>query len=249
MALAGKIALSVFPALLAAGGAYMLYATRAGRARADAIDGTPERPVGELTAGEGYVALSGRARASTDERVPATIAGTDGVAVQTIVEEYVGTSPGDARRSDWQALYGDADAVPFAVADDTGTIPVESPDGDAEGVTVDPTVVEVEPGEDPPANVARWIAETDGVERDPDTRRAYKQGVIEDGESVSALGEPVERDGGLVLTGDDRPDEFVVSDLSEDELSDEAGYGLAGYVVGAILLAVGVVPLAVLWLA
>lgn len=248
MSVTGKLALSVLPALFVLGGVGMAYKTHQGRERADTVAGAERHDAASLEPGDGLVAVEGTARATGDDLVPATMAGTEGVVVRTVVEQRAAGAVGDKRKTDWDTIYADGNYVPFAVADDTGEAAVEPPDGDVSNVTVDTELYESEPGEEPPEPVRRWLAETDGIDAAVDQYRGYRQGVIEDGESVYGVGEPVAGDGGVVLTGGDRSEEFVVSDLSAEELAEETGYGLAGYVVGGLLLVVGLAPLALIWL-
>lgn len=62
-------------------------------------------------------------------------------------------------------------------------------------------VYEAEDGEEPPEPVRRWLKETDvDAEEEIDPHRGYKQGIIEDGETVYAKGESVNDNGNLVFT-------------------------------------------------
>ena len=248
MTLIGQLALSLLPGGLAGLGGFMMYRTRQGRERASAIEEDGETTVDALQPGGGVVGVEGVARATGDDRVTAAMIGRDGVAVRTVVEERVADAVGESRRSDWQTVYADGDYVPFVVDDGTGTVAVEPPDGSVSSFTVDSRQFVAEPGEEPPKQVRDWLATTDGIDAATDQYRNYEQAVIEDGETVYARGEPVAVDGAVSLAGDDRPDEFAVSDLGREGLADEESYGRAGYVVGAVLLCVGLAGLALLWL-
>lgn len=245
----GLIVLSVFPAILAVGGLGMAYRTYQGRQRAATIDELDPSPVGDLEPGTGVTAVSGAARPAADDPdlVSATMLDAKGVYVSDQVQERH-AAPADENRpgSDWETVGASTQAIPFVVDDGSGSVPVSIPD--AGNVSVAVETVEVESGAEPPPEVTAWLAETDGIEAAPGEHRAYKQGVIEAGEEVYAVGEPVADGGEMVFTGESHPDEFVVTDRSQSALSQDTGYGLAGYAFGAVLFLVGAVPLAYLWL-
>jgi len=248
MAVVGRLVFSAIPVLLVLWGGVMIYRTYEGRRRAADIDEGSDTAVADARPGSGVIEVTGTARATVDDLVPATMLDTEGVVVRTVVEERAADAVGDARGTDWDTIYADGDFVPFEIDDGTGQIAVEPPEGDVSRFTVDTELYESEPGEEPPEPVQRWLDETDSLDAAVDQYRGYRQGAIEAGESVYAMGEPVTMDGNrTVLTGGDSPDEFVVSDLSKDELSDSAGYGTSSYVIGGLLLVLGTVPLAYLW--
>lgn len=248
MSVVGKLALSVFPALIAVFGAGMVYKTYAGREEAATIRGAVERSIGDLTPGDGLVAVSGTVRAGAD-LLPAPMVDTEGVAVRTVVEERAADEIGSSRGTDWDTIYDAGDYVPFAIDDGTGEIAVEPPGGNVGEFLMDTASYESEPGEDPPEPVQRWLAATDGIEAAADQYRGYRQAVIEDGETVHGVGEPVSGESGLALTGDERPDDYVVSNLPRDEVADEASYGVGAYVLGTILFLLGSGAVTYLWLA
>lgn len=245
----GLLVLSVFPTLLALGGLGMVYRTYQGRQQAAAIDDLDPSPVADIEAGAGVTAISGAVRPAADDPdlVSATMLDTDGVYVSDEVQERH-AAPADENRpgSDWETVTASTQAIPFVVDDGSGSVPVRIPE--AGSVSVAAETIEVEPGSEPPPGVMDWLAETDGIEAAPKEYRAYKQGVIEAGEEVYAVGEAVTDGGGLVFTGKTHPEEFVVTDRSQSALSEDSGYGLGGYAFGAVLFVVGAAPLAYLWL-
>jgi hypothetical protein len=246
-AIGAKLFLSFFalPFLLA--GVYMLKATYEGRQRAADVEGREPTDVAGLQPGDGPVVVEGTARARGDDLVEAPMLDAAGVHVVTRVEEYSSDEVGDQKGTAWDTVYATVESVPFVLDDGTGEIPVEVPDGG--DVKLDPEVFEAEAGEAPPEPVQRWLETTDLDADEVDPHRAYKQAVLEDDETAYAMGEAVvDDDGELVLGADDYPGEFVVSDMGADELADEEGYGRGGYAIGAVLFAVGAVPLAFIWL-
>lgn len=249
MTVAGQLFLSLFPALFVLGGGYVLKATYDGRQRVAGIEETEATPVGELQPDGGLTVVEGTARATSDERVDAAMLDREGVYVYTQIEERSAREIGEKTGPAWETIYTESDAVPFAIDDGTGEIRVELPDQGT--TTIDPEVFEAENGEEPPAAARRWLEGTDvAVAEEVDPHRAYKQGVIEDGETVYAKGEPaVDGDGQLVFTGDARPGEFRLTDLSRDELAAAEETSRTGYAIGAVLLALGLLPLAFIWLA
>lgn len=248
MSIVGLVALSAFPAILALFGGWMAVRTYRGRQRAADVEARETTDVAELQTGSGVDEVTGTARAADDELLPASMAETEGVAVRTVVEERSAGQVGERRNTDWDTVYADGDYVPFVVDDGTGEVPVRPPEDDVSSITVETVAYESEPGAEPSDPVQRWLAETDGIEAAVDEYRGYRQGVVEDGEAVYAAGEPVADGGGVVLTGDERPDEFVVSDRSKEEVAEDSSYGLSGYVIGGALLLVGLGALALLWL-
>ena len=248
MTVAGQLFLSLFPALFVLGGGYMLKATYDGRQRAAGIEATEPTPVGDLRPDGGLTVVEGTARARADDRVDAAMLDREGVYVYTQIEERSAREIGENAGPAWETVYTESDGVPFAINDDTGEVPIALPDQGT--TTLDSEVFEAESGEKPPKPVRRWLEGTDvDVDEEIDPHRAYKQGVIEDGETVYAKGEPaVDADGQLVFTGDARPDEFRLTDLSRDELAAEEATSRGGYAIGAVLLAIGLLPLAFIWL-
>jgi len=248
MTVAGQLFLSLFPALFVLGGGYMLKATYDGRQRAAEVEETEATPIGELSPDGGLAVVEGTARATGDERVDAAMLDREGVYVYTQIEERSAREIGENKGPAWETIYTESEGVPFAIEDGTGEVPVELPDQGT--TTLDPKVFEAESGEEPPEPARRWLEGTDvDVDDEVDPHRAYKQGLIEDGEPVYAKGEPaVDDDGQLILTGDARPDEFRLTDLSRDELAAEEETSRTGYAIGAVLLAIGLLPLAFIWL-
>lgn len=247
MTVVGNLFLSLFPTPFALGGAYMLKRTYERNQHAAEVESTDPTAVGDLQPGDGPTVVEGTARAVGDERVEAPMLDSEGVYVYTQIEERSAREVGEQTGPAWETLYTESDAVPFVIDDGTGEIPVEKPE---RGVTkLDPEVFEAESGEEPPEPARRWLDGTDvDIEEEVDPHKAYKQGLIEDGETVYARGEPVSDGGDIVLTGDDHPDDFLLTDLAREELSEEESAGSLGYIVGLVLLAMGLVPLAFIWL-
>lgn len=248
MSVVGRLALSLLPAVIAVVGAGMVYRTYAGREEAATIRGAAERSIGDLTPGDGLVAVSGTVRAGGD-LLSAPMVDTEGVAVRTVVEERSADEVGSARGTDWDTIYDAGDYVPFAIDDGTGEIAVEPPGGNVGAFLMDTASFESEPGEEPPEPVKRWLAATDGIEAAVDEYRGYRQAVVEDGETVHGVGEPIDGESGLALSGDQRPDDYVVSNLPREEVAEHASSGVAAYALGAVLFLLGSGAVAYLWLA
>ena len=239
-------AVTALPMLI---GAAVIYKGYTSRQHAATIEETDSTPIGELQADGGLFEIKGRAR-GRGETSTAVMLDREGVAVTTSVQRRdTRSSPGDnaGRRTVWNEVYGDRTVHDFAVEDDTGSIPVDVPDeGD---LTIATQTVSVGVDETPPPAVQRLIDAVDGLEADPDNVRRYSEGVIEEGESLYGLGEPVtDENGQLVFSGEERASEFVVSDLSEEALAKEkAGGGIGAYILGGFFLLMGAGFTALLW--
>lgn len=246
MAVEGQLFLSFFAVPFALAGGYLLKATYDSRQRAGDIEGTAPTAVGELEPGDGPTTIEGTARATGDDRVTAAMLDREGLCVYTQIEERSAREIGESTGPSWETVYRDRDSVPFAIDDGTDEVPVEIPDQGATRLELE--VYEAGHGEEPPEPVRRLLRGTDVDPREEvDPHKGYKQGLIEDGETVYATGEPVSDGGDIVLTGENRPGEFLLTDLPREELADQETAGVGSYVLGAVLLAVGLVGLAFIW--
>jgi len=252
MSLTTRLAFSILPAALALAGIGMAFLTYRSRRRAETIEATDRTPVEDLQPGSGLAAVVGEARPLEDRLLTAHLLGTEGVARVTTVQrrrdrghDHEGHTSTTSR---WIDLYDDTKYVPFAVDDGTGEVAIEVPNPGR--IALETETYVVEPDEDPPEPVRELIGRIDGLEPAPGETRRYAQGVVEVGNRVSVLGEPVVDDGTseTILAGDREADEFVVSDVSKGTLADAEAYGRAGYVLGALFFLAGGVPLGVIWL-
>jgi hypothetical protein len=245
MAIVGKLFLSFFVVPFALGGGYLLKGTYDRRREASGLEASETTAVGELQPESGCTVIEGTARATGEKRVEAAMIDREGVYVYTQIEERSAREVGENTGPSWETVYTDSESVPFVIDDGTGEIPVEIPEQGA--TTLDPETYDADHGEEPPEPVRRWLQTIDsspGNEVDP--HRAYKQGVIEDGETVYAKGEPV-GNGELVFTGDTQPEEFLLTDMSLDELAEQENVSIAASILGAVLLTIGLVGLAIIW--
>lgn len=253
MSLTTRLAFSILPVALALVGIGIVFLTYRSRRRAETIEAADRTAVEDLQPGSGLAAVVGEARPLEDRLLTAHLLGSEGVARVTTIQrrrdrsyDHEGHTSTTSR---WVDLYSDSKYVPFAVDDGTGEVAIDVPTAGRIALETEDYVVE--PDEDPPGPVRELIDRIDGLEPAPDETRRYAQGVVEVGDRVSVLGEPVVDDDGrseTILAGDRRADEFVVSDVSTETLADAEAYGRAGYVVGAVFFLAGVVPLGVIWL-
>lgn len=245
MAIGGKLFLSFFVVPFALGGGYLLKTAYDSRQQASELETTESTAVGELESGDGPTVIEGTARSKGEKRVEAAMLDREGVYVFTEIEERSARKVGENPDPTWETIYTNSNSVPFVIDDGTDEIPVEIPE---QGATkLDPEVFEADQGEEPPAPVQRWLQGTDSEpEEEVDTHRGYKQGIIEDGETVYARGEPV-ANGELVFTGNKHPEEFLLTDLSLNELAEQTEAGIGSYLLGTVLLTVGLVGLALIW--
>lgn len=239
--------ISVVPMLVGLG---MIYRGYTSRKLADTMAEIDPTPIGNLQPGDGLVEIEGRARAEA-ERSAAPMLDTEGVAVTTSVERRdIRDAPGDqpGQRTVWNTVHSDRTVHDFSVEDDTGRVPVDIPSDGELNIAIQTTTVGK--NDTPPAHVQSLIDATEGLDADPLNVRRYSQGVIEDGESVYGLGEPTTgADGQLVFTGDGRASEFILSDLSEEQLAEQkAGGGLGGYLLGGLFFVVGAGVMLLVWL-
>ncbi|MFT4891146.1 MAG: hypothetical protein ACI9YT_002068 [Halobacteriales archaeon] len=253
MSLTTRLAFSILPVVLALVGIGMAISTYRSRRRAETIEATDRTAVEDLQPGSGLAAVVGEARPLEDRLLTAHLLGTEGVARVTTIQRRRGRAHDHENHtsttSRWVVLYSDSKYVPFAVDDGTGEVAIHVPNPGRIALETEDYVVG--PDEDPPGSVRELIDRIDGLEPAPGETRRYAQGVVEVGDRVSVLGEPVVDDDGRsesILAGDRRADEFVVSDVSKGTLADAESHGRAGYVLGALFFLAGAVPLGAIWL-
>jgi hypothetical protein len=180
-----------------------------------------------VTPGDGRTVVTGVARPLDGATVTARFTDTDAFVADAEV-----VRPNDADEYDGRPAVETSDeetrAVPFLVADDSGSVRVEAPvegrrsgGGDAAdapaadvdlGLDVDR--VEVRPGSEP-AHLAAFVRESAPYDLDvtPGGRRRYDVGVLEPGEEAYVLGVPT-RGPRPTFAGEDGS--LVVSDLSRE---------------------------------
>lgn len=128
--------------------------------------------------------------------------------------------------SEWNTIHSDTWIAPFDLEDDTGAIRVEPDRATTFEISdANTTEITVEGGESPPPAVRAFLDGVDGVGPSHERRR-YEQAVIPTDAAVYVLGGAEQRDaeGGanedrLVIRRDDGSGRFVVSDMTEAELT------------------------------
>lgn len=236
--------LSSIPILIGLG---LIYAGRRRRKMAAEMAATETTPIGDIEAGDAPVAVGGEAR-PVSGTASATMLGTDAVRVGTFVQRWMG---GADDSSPWRAVYRNDDRVPWLIDDGTGQLTVDATrQGDIE---IDTTRYVVDEGETPPDAVQRLIDTTDELSADPDTKRRYNEYAIEVGAEVYAYGEAVERADAptdLVLTAEETPAQFALTDISQEYVTDKQSRGsILLYLFALVPLAIGCFFTATIWLA
>lgn len=216
-------------------------------------------PVRDLQGHDGAVEIEGTARADDDgATVESPFTGTDCLAYEYEVEEYQSSG----KHSSWKTLAEGRRGVPFVVRDATGAVEVD-PDG-AE-LRFEDHAVEVDPGEEPPEDVARFVGANPDVDRQDASldlgitelalgnRQRFTERRLDPGEDVYVYGQARPDDGGewgdslvdaVVGDGDAAP-VFVVSDTDERGTARRfAVDGLLHVGLGVALLAFAAVTLA-----
>lgn len=215
------------------------------RKQAELTASAESKAIADLTAEDGRVSLSGRVEAAEDP-VESVLADASGPVVKTEAARYnAGTSgdmDGDGVRETNEGA-GSYDyrqeavqASAFDIDDSTGQIHVDV-DGTTDAV-VEPTAhVDVENGA--PEEVIGLADELgDDLIIGSQTAR-IRQGVIEIGDDATVQGVPRQTGEGLVLGAGEVP--VLVSDRSKSETEQaQAAGGVGQYVLGVVLLLVGV---------
>ena len=230
--LIGTLFIALFALLIVAAGPIMLVVSLREYRLVWTVLRTPTSDAGEarLSPSDGYVEVRGEVR--PDETLEAPVSRDECVAYEYETEEY----RGGGRSASWRVVDERTEATGFYVDDGTGRIYVDpgtsecDDHGNAELRLYDEEVIHVDGGDEPPEEVARFLAENDEVDRQEGevnlgvveipkaNDRRYKEKKLEPGDEVYVLGEVLRDDGAnpesLVLTdGYDTPD-FVVSDRS-----------------------------------
>lgn len=177
MAIEGQLFLPLFAVPFALAGGYLLKTTHDNRQRAADVVGTEPTPIRELDPGDDQTTIEGTARATGDDRVTAAMRDREGLCALTRIEERSARELGENTGPSWETGYRERDSVPFVIDDGTDAGPVEIPD---QGPTrLEPETYEAGHGEEPPVPVRRWLRGTD-----VDSHKWYKQGLVENGETV-----------------------------------------------------------------
>lgn len=138
------------------------------------------------------------------------------------IEEY--RRSGDSR--EWRTVERGTISDRFYLEDDTGAILVDDPvNASVEISDGNTTEVRVGPGEAPPTRIGDFCVQQD-ISPTSSNHRRYTQSVLADGTEVYVLGgaKPLEDSddydstNDLIVTNDDGPYPFLVSDRSEGEL-------------------------------
>jgi hypothetical protein len=214
--------------------------------------------VRDLHGRDGPVELEGTARAAEDGgTVAGPFTGTDCLACEYEVEEYQSSG----KSSSWNTLAEGRDGVPFVVGDGTGEVEVD-PEGAA--VRFEEDVLEVDPGDELPEDVARFVGSHPDVDRQDGSldlgvteltlgnRQRFTERRLDVGEDVYVYGQahPAERGGwgdtlvdAVVGDGEAAP-VFVVSDTDERGTARRFGADAAWQVgLGVALVAAAAVAL------
>jgi hypothetical protein len=208
--------------------------------RTSRLTETDPTPTGQV--GPGPVVLEGTATVAPGEgTVEAPFTGTEAVLARAEVTRL--RDQEDPGRT-FETVYEDERRVPFLVDDGSGGVRVEVPAGADLRLEEDRT--EVTPGSEPD-HLAAFAEREVGLSTQVSTgdRRRYDQSVAAPGETVLLAGEAVRRGGDVVVAGGERPESFVLSDLSREEIGSGGTIGAAiAYAFGAVSIVIGVAALA-----
>lgn len=222
-------------------GAFMLYGGYQNRRTAARVTNTERTPIADARPGDGPVEVKGTARPTDEGTLGAPIDGTEGMVVETEIEEWTSTNNGGGA---WTLEHEQVETRPFLVEDDSGTALVEVPDGAT--VVTDRTSHTVGASDETPQGVKEHLGTIDGVSVFTHEKRRYQQGAIEPDEEVYVLAGPTGGGAGwdgpdVTLGGETRPEDVVVSDLSEDRLvSEKRSEGLRWLAFGAFASFIGI---------
>lgn len=235
---------------LVVGGIAIAYYGRRFQGEASRMEETETTPAGNVEPGE--VEVKGTARPIEGAgTVEGHLSETEAL-VSTVYIEERGNKPvqdweqTEGRSKLYRTVYKDTAAVPFLVDDGTGEVLV---DPATEGnIALEEDQQVVGRNEEAPTSVRRFVERTEAI--DPDQvldggrRRRFSEGLLEPGEEVYVLGEavdPPDRWGEYEVSGGSNPDEFILSDRSEEELT--AGSKLGAwmtYALGGVVVGTGV---------
>lgn len=214
------------------------------RKRAALTASAESKPIADLTAADGRVSLSGTVE-TADRSIDLVFGDGSGPVVKTEAARYddapsantdgdgVGELQSNSEGYDYRQQA--VQAEPFAIDDGTGTLQVDA-DETADAVIEPDTRVDT--AEADPENVSA-LAEVlrEQLLISPQTAR-IRQGVVEVGDEVTVQGVPERSGDDLVLGGGEIP--ILVSDRSRAETEQaQADGGVKQYVIGAVLLLVG----------
>lgn len=212
-------------------------------------------PVRDLPQRSGPTEVQGTARPTDDHgTVHTPFTETDCLAFEYEAQEYRSSG----KNSHWKTLDEGGAWVPFLVEDDTGTVRI-----DPEGAELhfEEHSLRVNGGDEPPARIAEYIAEADGVDSQNKSMnlvvtelnygndQKFVERRLDVGENVYVYGEVGRAPGGEwgsrlvdaeIRDGPDLPS-FVVSDTSERGTAWRIARGALGWL--AIGLALVVIPL------
>lgn len=219
------------------------------RKRAALTASAESKQVTDLTAADGRVSLSGTVE-TADRSIDAVFGDGSGPVVKTEAARYDDAPSADTDGDgvgELQSSSGSYDyrqqavqAESFEIADGSGTLRIDA-DGTADAVVEPDASVDI--AEADPENVSALADELgDELLIGSQTAR-IRQGVVEVGDEVTVQGVPEHTGGELVLGSGEIP--VLVSDRpkAETEQAQAAG-GIGQYVIGAVLLLVGLVVMA-----
>ncbi|WP_247729504.1 E3 ubiquitin ligase family protein [Halovivax limisalsi] len=253
----GQFLISGFSAVFVVVGAYQLNRGRIERAKSHRIARTETTDIRNLQPGTAEV--KGRVRPAEDATtLSSPISEEPALATRVEVEEWESSGQGGGS---WETTHEQRNAVPLLVDDGTGTVRVELPaDGE---LNVEKTRTEVGSGDEPPAEITRYLEHEAAVEEASrrsigplsiGERRRYSEGWIAPDEEIYVLGRAREERGGwgeraYVIDESTASGDFILSDKSEAELVREGKRGgLVTIGIGAIVTLVGLFGMLVPWL-
>jgi hypothetical protein len=254
--LAFKIIWSGFSLIFVGIGLYFMNRGRKLRGQSKRIAATETTQIRDLQPGAAEV--KGAAHPAEDASImQSPMTGADALATHVMVEKYQSSSQGGGS---WTTIHEAESAVPIMVDDGTAEVRVELPsDGE---LNLDLIRKTVGGGEEPPEPIRRFVeqeADVDEATRHDlgllsvGERRRYSEGVLEPGEGVYVLGTARETAGWdgqeYVIDEPTQSGDFVLSDKSEDTLTEEGRWG-GGFmlVVGAVATAMATLFTVAPWL-
>jgi hypothetical protein len=236
------VAVGLVPCLL---GLFVLRHVMRGVDDTVAVLRTRRVPVLALSEGlDGAVALSGRARPTTEETVAAPLAGDPALVVEHAVDEQ--RSDGDGGRS-WHRIHTRRVTVPFVLDDGSAGVRVDPTEATLSLATDD--VVRIDADEAVPDGLRALAAES-GVDADPrlltlgpvdvavGRPRRFTERCLHPGDGVTVVGEPAwaRGDVGSVNAVVASGDPFVVADAGPRTVAGRLAVEWGLHLVVALLL-------------